>query len=42
MSFTDGSLTNTLGEEDYIGDTDGSMDGGANRRGMINGESGSN
>ena len=41
MSFEESSVTNSVGEEDYIGDTDGSMDE-SNRRGVINGNSYSN
>ena len=41
MSYEESSNTDSVGEEDYIGDTDGSMDE-SNRRGVINGNSGSN
>ena len=41
LSFEASSVTNSVGEEDYIGDTDGSMDE-SNRRGVINGNSDSN
>ena len=42
MSFSNSSQTNSVGEEDYIGDSDGSMDKSANNRGAINGVSDSN
>ena len=35
-------MTNSVGEEDYVGDTDGSLGGDTNRIGAINGNSGSN
>ena len=38
----DSSMTNSVGEEDYVGDTDGSMGGDTNRIGVINGNSYSN
>ena len=40
MSFEGSDMTASIGEEDYVGDTDGSMDGGdQHRRGVINGAS---
>ena len=36
MSYEESSVTQSIGEEDYVGDTDGSMDE-SNRRGVING-----
>ena len=40
MSFSEESINASIGEEDYIGDTDGSDN--ANTRGVINGVSDSN